>query len=63
MPLHQSIAEFILCHLKKRKNNMNSSPRIYVYKEFVDLNPLMQVDSFSFKRKMANSIQFKTIAT
>jgi len=61
MLLHQLIAEFTHCHPKKRKNNTNSSPKIYIYKEFIVLNPPMLVDSSSFERKMASFVQFKTI--
>jgi len=63
MLLHQSIAEFTHCLLKKKKNNADSYPKIYVYKEFVIPNLPMQVDSFSSERKMASFAQFKTTET
>jgi len=60
---HQSIAEFTHYLPRRKKNNMNSSLKTYVSKEFVVLNLLMQADSSSFERKMVNSVQFKTTET
>jgi len=61
MLLHQSIAEFTHCPPKRKKNNVNFSLKTYVSKEFVVQNLLMQADSSSFERKMANFVQSKTI--
>jgi len=58
---HRSIAEFTHYLLKKKKNNMSFSLKIYIYKEFVAQNHPMQADSSSSERKMASFIQFKTI--
>ena len=55
MPLHQSIVESTPYLLKKRKNNINSCPKIYAYKESITLNPLMLVDSSIFKKKDGKS--------
>jgi len=62
-PLHRLIAEYTHCPPKKKKNNKNFSLKIYVYKEFVAPNHLMQADSSSFERKMASFVQFKIIET
>jgi len=61
MLLHRSIAEFIHCPQKKKKNNRNFSLKTYVYKEFAAPNHLMLADSSLFERKMASFIQFKII--
>jgi len=57
----QSIAEFTHYLLRKKKNNMNSSLKTYVYKEFIAPNHPTQADSSSSERKMASFVQFKTI--
>jgi len=59
--LHRSIAEFTRCLPKRKKNNANFFLKTYASKEFVALNLPMQADSSLFKRKMANSAQFKII--
>jgi len=63
MHLHQLTVASTPYLLKKKKNNMNSSLKTYVYKEFNDPSHLTQVDSSLFERKMANFAQFKTIVT
>ena len=59
----QLIAESTPCLPKKKKNNANSCPKTYAYKEFIAPSPLMPVDSSSFERKMASFAQFKITAT
>jgi len=59
----QSIAEFIHYLPKRKKNNANSSLKIYVYKELATPNHPTQADFSSSERKMANFAQFKTIKT
>jgi len=61
--LYQLTAESTPCLPKKRKNNVNSYPKTYAYKEFVTPNPLMLVDSSLFERKMASFAQSKITAT
>jgi len=55
----QSIAEFTHYLPRKKKNNVNSSLKTYIYKEFVAPNYPTQADSSSSKRKMGSFVQFK----